>query len=202
MGVLKFLKYLCCASVGGCTVLFFMTGLSMSVRQPDILYTVILVFSVFVFLGLPAFVLARKKGLHISGLALWLYTTFVPIVSWIDIIAARPLRSINAVVPDDEKLETTSVIRSEHEKMWEKWELEHDKPAQRKRWERALKDCTLVKMLDTEQGVAIVKGNRGGEYVATLLSCSCSDFAKRMRPCKHMYLLAHNLGVFDPYSSL
>ena len=33
-------------------------------------------------------------------------------------------------------------------------------------------------------------------YVVTLESCTCPDFQRRQRPCKHMYRLAMELGIF------
>ncbi len=60
--------------------------------------------------------------------------------------------------------------------------MEHDKPEQRKRWMRAAKDCSLVRMLDEAQGVAVVRGNRGGEYTTSLVMCSCSDLRSDTNP--------------------
>lgn len=34
------------------------------------------------------------------------------------------------------------------------------------------------------------------DYSVSLLECSCRDFTMRRKPCKHMYRLAHELGLF------
>lgn len=191
-----------------------MAGLAAS-KSPEGLAKVIIMLGIFSLLGMYPAKIAERKSFRFSGFKLWLYVTFIPVISWINIIMAHPTVT-NKYQLDTELFEKAgenkkSTVKNlpqvnevrgkrkeNFERIWEKWELEHDKPSQRQRWERALKDCSLVKMLDAEQGVALVKGRRGGEYVASLLNCSCSDFQKRMRPCKHMYLLAYNLGVFDP----
>ena len=35
-------------------------------------------------------------------------------------------------------------------------------------------------------------------YTVTLENCTCPDFERRQRPCKHMYRLAMELGIFTP----
>ena len=44
-------------------------------------------------------------------------------------------------------------------------------------------------------------GGSHGQYVTTLTSCQCQDFHSAQRrgvlPCKHMYRLAHELGVIE-----
>ena len=37
----------------------------------------------------------------------------------------------------------------------------------------------------------------GGQYVATLSTCTCTDFSRRKLPCKHMYRLAYELGILQ-----
>jgi len=143
---------------------------------------------------------AKRKELEGSAFTWWLYGTFVPVVSWIDVHKAPSVESMqqSAQYTTPENPAENPDHRSYYES-WEMWEMEHDKPEQRKRWLRAAKDCSLVRVLDEAQGVAVVRGNRGGEYTTSLMMCSCSDFAKRRKPCKHMYFLAHHLGVFDPF---
>ena len=36
------------------------------------------------------------------------------------------------------------------------------------------------------------------DYEVSLESCTCPDFQRRQRPCKHMYRLAMELGIFTP----
>lgn len=50
--------------------------------------------------------------------------------------------------------------------------------------------------LDEESKTAVVTG-RDGMYNVTLDSCTCYDFESRQLPCKHMYRLAHELGLLE-----
>lgn len=48
--------------------------------------------------------------------------------------------------------------------------------------------------------ISIKKENLSGQindYQVTLAHCTCTDFKRRKKPCKHMYRLAHELGIFD-----
>lgn len=47
-------------------------------------------------------------------------------------------------------------------------------------------------------GVYTVKGSEGDTYFVSFGGCTCQDFVKRGRPCKHMYALAIQRGGFDP----
>lgn len=49
--------------------------------------------------------------------------------------------------------------------------------------------------IDTKNGAARFHGSNC-DYRTTIISCECTDFHKRLMPCKHMYRLAHELGVF------
>ncbi|MBR0150220.1 MAG: SWIM zinc finger family protein [Synergistaceae bacterium] len=184
--LLKLFKYAC-----GCAMAFFalilIAGSTNDAKQNPALLIIPLLMLLAGFLTYRA---AKRKSLEGSGFTWWLYGTFVPVVSWID-VHNQPARNVTAQSP-----------LMSHGRMWDLWDMEHDKPEQRKRWQSAEKDCELVKMLDESQGVALIRGNRGGEYTTSLAICSCPDFAKRRKPCKHMYYLAHYLGVFDPYSNI
>lgn len=50
--------------------------------------------------------------------------------------------------------------------------------------------------LDEESKTAVVTG-RDGMYNVTLDSCTCYDFESRQLPCKHVYRLAHELGLLE-----
>lgn len=55
--------------------------------------------------------------------------------------------------------------------------------------------CTPLHVsAETESGT--FRGS-SGEYTTTLSACSCGDFIRYRLPCKHMYRLAHELGVYD-----
>ena len=46
-----------------------------------------------------------------------------------------------------------------------------------------------------------VSNETGEIYNTSLISCTCESYKRDMKPCKHMYCLAYNLGVFTPDSS-
>ena len=48
-----------------------------------------------------------------------------------------------------------------------------------------------------EKKCATFIGGGGDKYATTLIGCTCPDFVEREKPCKHMYWLAHELGVDD-----
>ena len=71
----------------------------------------------------------------------------------------------------------------------------HRGAAQSDRFERAANQP--MSLLDyRENGVASIVGSSGTTYTTTLDYCSCEDFAKRGKPCKHIYFLAIQMG-FD-----
>ena len=45
----------------------------------------------------------------------------------------------------------------------------------------------------------VIQGSAKEPYTATLMECTCTDFAFRQAPCKHMYCLANELGLLDEY---
>lgn len=56
-------------------------------------------------------------------------------------------------------------------------------------------ECTPLE-IDAENGVGYFSG-KSGRYTTTLQECTCMDFARRHKPCKHMYRLAIELGLFN-----
>ncbi len=68
------------------------------------------------------------------------------------------------------------------------YEDTHGDPNQIKRQKSA---CKLhVVSIDTENLIGVIN-----DYDVTLLSCKCVDYGMRKLPCKHMYRLAHELGI-------
>lgn len=65
----------------------------------------------------------------------------------------------------------------------------HDDPEQVKRQKSALR-------LDVQAIDATTQTGKINKYDVSLTGCSCRDFQLRKKPCKHMYRLAHELGVF------
>lgn len=66
----------------------------------------------------------------------------------------------------------------------------HNDPEQKKRQKSALK--LLVSSIDANDQSGIIN-----DYQVSLSNCSCVDFIRRQKPCKHMYRLAYELGLFS-----
>lgn len=60
---------------------------------------------------------------------------------------------------------------------------------------RACYACYTPLDLDADSGTGHFRGT-DSDYQTTLKSCTCMDFQRRAFPCKHMYRLAHELGIF------
>lgn len=61
----------------------------------------------------------------------------------------------------------------------------------------ALSGDLMPDVVDLEKKCATFVGGGGDKYATTLIGCTCPDFVEREKPCKHMYWLAHELGVDD-----
>lgn len=70
----------------------------------------------------------------------------------------------------------------------------HRGAAQSDRFERAAHECIALGGYDPKTGVATINGSSGKDYTTTLDYCSCEDFQKRSKPCKHIYFLAMQMG--------
>lgn len=82
-----------------------------------------------------------------------------------------------------------------YQQTWDAWKDVHDDPEQQKRIKSAYKaDLTPVE-ISPDEGKATFSGH-SGVYTTTLAKCTCVDFARRKLPCKHMYRLAIELGLF------
>ena len=44
-----------------------------------------------------------------------------------------------------------------------------------------------------------IQGSGAEPYSVTLFECTCSDFAIRKKPCKHIYALAFEVGLMDDF---
>ena len=53
-------------------------------------------------------------------------------------------------------------------------------------------DYTIA--IDKKNQIIVIQGTEEHPYIATPVSCTCQDFAKRRLPCKHIYRLAIELG--------
>lgn len=79
---------------------------------------------------------------------------------------------------------------------WDKWSGTHNSPDQQKRIASAKKSACTPVSLDQEACTGTFKGS-SGTHTTALDHCSCVDFNRRRLPCKHMYRLAMELGVFQ-----
>lgn len=81
---------------------------------------------------------------------------------------------------------------------WSSWpESVHESAASTERMERAISQGFKYRPC-SEPGVYTVKGTEGDTYYVSFGGCTCPDYARRGRPCKHMYGLAIQRGGFDP----
>lgn len=66
---------------------------------------------------------------------------------------------------------------------------------------KRIKSATSTKLtpisLDRENSLAIFSGSSKSNYTTTLNSCSCVDFIRNKKPCKHIYRLALELGFIE-----
>lgn len=84
---------------------------------------------------------------------------------------------------------------STYDNLWLSWKPEvHTMPDQIKRQQSAC-DSKLTPLSSTN-GVAMFRGSKK-DYSTTLTSCQCVDFGRRHLPCKHIYRLAYELGLFS-----
>ena len=70
----------------------------------------------------------------------------------------------------------------------------HHGAAQTDRFERAAHETMDLLSYNDETGAGMVRSSSGKTYVTSLDYCSCPDFDKRSRPCKHIYFLAMKMG--------
>ena len=83
---------------------------------------------------------------------------------------------------------------SDNKETWLQWESSlHDDPEQIKRQKSA--KSKELSPIEVRAFSGVFRGSKKN-YEATLSNCTCPDFAIRKKPCKHMYRLANELGVF------
>lgn len=58
------------------------------------------------------------------------------------------------------------------------------------------RQVNLPFLVDAENKIYQIHGASIEPYRVSLLHCSCKDFASRGLPCKHMYRVASDLGIF------
>lgn len=83
---------------------------------------------------------------------------------------------------------------------WKQWDASvHDHWEQVKRRLSGEKIKAAKVAVDPETGTAVILGSRGTPYLVDLSSCSCIDNSIRRVPCKHMYRLALELDLLEPW---
>ena len=80
--------------------------------------------------------------------------------------------------------------------IWDKWSSVHDESESLKRIKSAALVETTPLSVDVSCCSAVFSG-KYGTYTTTLGECQCIDFSRRHKPCKHMYRLAFELGLFN-----
>lgn len=83
---------------------------------------------------------------------------------------------------------------------WKQWDASvHDHWEQVKRRLIGEKIKSSKVAVDRETGTAVIVGSKGTPYLVDLLSCNCVDNSIRRVPCKHMYRLALELDLLEPW---
>lgn len=70
----------------------------------------------------------------------------------------------------------------------------HRGQAQIDRFERSQHEHMELRGYDDQTGFGEIYSASGHTYMTCLDDCSCPDFEKRSRPCKHIYFLATKMG--------
>ena len=85
---------------------------------------------------------------------------------------------------------------------WDFWDKEiHSQKRQLRKQQRALYLQPYKTDVDNSRA-EFVSMDTGEVYDTSLISCTCESFKKDIKPCKHMYCLSYNLGVFTPDRSV
>lgn len=80
---------------------------------------------------------------------------------------------------------------------WGTWPEElHLADDQIRRQKSALEKKLTPVSINREAETGIFKGSKGETYEVTLENCTCGDFRRTKKPCKHMYRLAMEVGAF------
>ena len=66
-----------------------------------------------------------------------------------------------------------------------------------KRLASAQQSKTTPTSIDKEHETGVFYGSGKDPYQTTLASCTCNDFVRRKKPCKHVFRLAMELGIID-----
>lgn len=79
---------------------------------------------------------------------------------------------------------------------WAAWSnVIADTAAVEARKQRACEYVLTPLSINAGRGCATFMGQSAAQYHTSLKDCECQDFIRRLCPCKHMYRLAHELGI-------
>lgn len=81
---------------------------------------------------------------------------------------------------------------------WE--ESLHREPEQVGNRKRAA--TVVLQNIDSVAGTALAEGSGELPYEVSLKGCTCSSFRNTLKPCKHMYRLAVELGMIEDVPKL
>lgn len=83
------------------------------------------------------------------------------------------------------------------QQQWDSWVIpEIDEKRQRMRIEEASNLSSRIISINRKKGWAkFISSEEDKVYYTTLKECTCHDYLKRMKPCKHIYCLALELGI-------
>lgn len=70
-------------------------------------------------------------------------------------------------------------------------------PEQIKRQKRAITRHCKPLSVNFDNKTGVFPSSSSGTYSVTTTSCTCPDFIKRRKPCKHMYRLLDELGLYS-----
>lgn len=76
-------------------------------------------------------------------------------------------------------------------------EQEHESEYAKKRIQSAKTAKLTPLKIDKEKAAGIFLGSNKEEYTTNLSACTCVDFKRNSKPCKHIYRLAIELGVMN-----
>lgn len=75
------------------------------------------------------------------------------------------------------------------------WPEQNAGPDEEKRLTSAQQSKTSPTSIDREYETGVFYGSGKLPYQTSLAACTCNDFVKRKKPCKHIYRLAMELGI-------
>ncbi len=125
-------------------------------------------------------------------------------------LCSRPILKTKTTLENTEPINNAPDISFEEmkSKFFERWSLQlQSTQDQRMRFERAINEAThCLRDISSEKGTAKCFSSEyhinNEIYDVTYISCTCPDYKKRLRPCKHIYALALNLGIMHEDTDL